>query len=323
LKRENVRVAVFDIVKRGLPENVPFYQGDITKKPQIDQAIQQSQATCVIHTASPLAGSSIPQQVFWTVNVDGTKTVIDSCVDNGVRALVYTSSAGVVFDGHDLKGVDESTAFPPVPMDAYNGSKAAAETLVLRANGRGALKTVALRPAGIYGPGDRQIMRNMVNVIETKKTHFQMGYNDNLFDWTYVDNVSDAHLLAADRLLSNSPGVDGEVFFITNGQPVPFWDFTRAIWRELGHVSERKPIVLPKRVAMIVAFLAEWVSWFLGKEPTFTRFRVIFTCTARWHSIAKAREILGYEPEVEVYEGVKRMVDWWKTTGSKEQLNRS
>jgi sterol-4alpha-carboxylate 3-dehydrogenase (decarboxylating) len=85
------------------------------------------------------------------VNVDGTKAVIAAAVECGVRKLVFTSSAGVVFNGEDIINVDERVPFPEVPMDAYNDTKAKAERLVLEANGKGGLLTVALRPAGIFG----------------------------------------------------------------------------------------------------------------------------------------------------------------------------
>jgi sterol-4alpha-carboxylate 3-dehydrogenase (decarboxylating) len=64
---------------------------------------------------------------------------------------VYTSSAGVVFDGGDVINLDERAPFPEKPFDAYNDSKAQGEKLILEANGKGGLLTVALRPAGIFG----------------------------------------------------------------------------------------------------------------------------------------------------------------------------
>jgi sterol-4alpha-carboxylate 3-dehydrogenase (decarboxylating) len=85
------------------------------------------------------------------VNVDGTKAIIAAAVATGVRKLVYTSSAGVVFNGGDLVNIDERLPPPEVPLDSYNDSKAKAEALVLAANGKGGLLTVALRPAGIFG----------------------------------------------------------------------------------------------------------------------------------------------------------------------------
>ena len=110
----------------------------------------QSGATCIIHTASPTAGLQDPA-LYWKVNVDGTKAVIGAAKENKVPKLVYTSSAGVVFNGQDLINVDERIPLPEKPLDAYNESKAKAEELVLAANGIDGLLTVALRPAGIFG----------------------------------------------------------------------------------------------------------------------------------------------------------------------------
>jgi sterol-4alpha-carboxylate 3-dehydrogenase (decarboxylating) len=112
--------------------------------------IFQSGATCIIHTASPTAGLQDPA-LYWKVNVDGTKAVIAAAKENKVPKLVYTSSAGVVFNGRDLVHVDERIPFPDKPLDAYNESKAKAEEAVLAANGTDGLLTVALRPAGIFG----------------------------------------------------------------------------------------------------------------------------------------------------------------------------
>jgi sterol-4alpha-carboxylate 3-dehydrogenase (decarboxylating) len=83
--------------------------------------------------------------------VEGTRAIIDAAVECGVRKLVFTSSAGVVFNGQDNVDVDERLPYPIVPMDAYNDSKAKAEALVLESNGKGGLLTVAIRPAGIFG----------------------------------------------------------------------------------------------------------------------------------------------------------------------------
>lgn len=83
--------------------------------------------------------------------MDGTQAVINAAVAAGVRKLVYTSSAGVVFDGGDVVNLDERAPYPTEPFDAYNDSKAKSEALVLKSNGKGGLLTVALRPAGIFG----------------------------------------------------------------------------------------------------------------------------------------------------------------------------
>ncbi len=231
-------------------------------------------------------------------------------------------------------------------------------------------------------------MHGLMQVFKNKQTHFQIGDNNNIFDWTYVTNVADAHLLAADRLsvprpdleeakhhhlspidlstgqrvIPTSKGrpmgpavepssnatdlektfregahyevrpcvrtrfdqlsdsviakteanpfrVDGEAFFITNGEPVYFWDFMRAVWHAMGDPLDRRVMKIPKSLGSVLASLAETWAWLTGKEPTFTRFRVAFSCVNRWHNIEKARLVLGYEPKVGVTEGVVRMVE--------------
>ena len=118
--------------------------------PNVVLGIFQSGATCVIHTASPVPGSK-NTALFWKVNVDGTKAVIKASEELGVRKLVYTSSAGVAFNGSDVINADERRAPPLPPMDVYNETKTKAEELVIQANGEKGLLTVALRPAGIFG----------------------------------------------------------------------------------------------------------------------------------------------------------------------------
>ncbi|KAJ7212165.1 C-3 sterol dehydrogenase [Mycena pura] len=413
-------VSVLDIVQRY--HDVPFYSADITDQGQVAAALRLSGTTCIIHTASPPAALKLEDpDLYWRVNFGGTKAIIAAAVETGVRKLVYTSSAGVVFNGEDLIDIDERTSYPEKAMDAYTDSKAKAEAAVLAANGKDGLLTVALRPAGIFGPGDQQVMAGLYQVYERGQTHFQIGDNTNLFDWTYVGNVAAAHLLAADRLSDSPPApvlddlpempkspaevapltaeeealvqyavppvnlttgahrvptsaarplgpydtpppnadaivaafngplsndrpamrtrfdalsdyaiartklyaphtsplqVAGQAFFITNGEPCYFWDFARLIWHHLDEVFPEKAktrkanvFVLPKSLGLFAATGAEWWGWLTGKDPTFTKFKVTFTCARRWYNIEKARRVLGYEPKVGVEEGVRAMID--------------
>ena len=89
--------------------------------------------------------------LYWKVNVDGTTALIAAAQALGVRKLVYTSSASVMFNGTDLINVDERLPLPRNSLDAYNESKVKAEQLVLAANGQKGLLTVSLRPAGVFG----------------------------------------------------------------------------------------------------------------------------------------------------------------------------
>ncbi|KAF8493822.1 C-3 sterol dehydrogenase [Gautieria morchelliformis] len=203
LARGERQVAVLDLVQSYFDVNVEYFTGDITDETAVHHAVQKANATVVVHTASPIHG--LPQHVYNEVNVEGTQIIIAACQARSVKALVYTSSASLLFGGENLTDIDERLLPPEVPMDAYNGTKALAEKHVLEANGKQGLKTVALRPSGIFGPGDRQLLVNLARAVHRGQAKIQIGANDNLVDWTYVGNVAKAHLLAADRLTKSPP----------------------------------------------------------------------------------------------------------------------
>lgn len=150
-----------------------------------------------------------------------------------------------------------------------------------------------------------------MNMMVTNRSGVQLGDNKNLFDFTYIDNAAYAHLLAAERLSPSHPKfkeVAGQAFFITNGEPRPYWDFPRALWKAAGH-TPKKITVIPESIAMILAMIMEFVGWLTGKPTVFTRHSVKYVCTTRWCNIEKARKSLEYDPPVSLDEGIKRAVE--------------
>jgi sterol-4alpha-carboxylate 3-dehydrogenase (decarboxylating) len=197
-----------------------------------------------------------------------------------------------------------------------------AELLVLAANrGESGMLTASLRPAGIFGEGDVQLAVGMYDAYKSGKTGFQLGDNNNLFDFTYATNVAHAHLLAAVALLythkSKTPmpverKVDGEAFFITNDQPTYFWDFPRELWKIAGDKRGIDNVrVIPKGIGLSIATAIEWIWWIAGKTPTLTRKQVKYSCMTRYYNIGKAKERLGYKPIVSLPDGIERTVKVW------------
>ncbi|WRT64820.1 uncharacterized protein IL334_001756 [Kwoniella shivajii] len=401
LERGESQVSVFDIVQRHFDNNVTFYIGDLSKPEDVQNALHKSQATVVIHTASPAHGMG--KAIYEKVNVEGTRTLLEAIQqsESTVGKLVYTSSGGVIYSGkEDITNVDERVNYPLVPLDAYNATKVEAEKMVLDANGQGGLLTCAIRPAGIFGPGDRQMISGFYGVIKNGQTKWQIGDNTNLGDFTFVGNVAYAHLLAADKLeniypysslrdpipsidislgnhkiptssarpigpntnptkedlaiakkfndrqidegdirpvlrtkmdqFANESSKDeqgeegegipiaGQAYFITNGEPIYFWDFARTIWKQLGHTPPYM-IVLPTFLGLLLATLAELFSNFTGKEPGFTRFRVSQATQQRFYDIEKARRLLDYHPIVGLDEGMKKWTSWYATELEKQK----
>ncbi|GMM43559.1 sterol-4-alpha-carboxylate 3-dehydrogenase (decarboxylating) [Pichia kluyveri] len=296
------------------PKKIQVHVGDLTSKDDVTKAIKESNPSVIVHSASPIHG--LGQEIYEKVNIHGTKNLIECAKEQKIRALVYTSSAGVIFNGEDVHNADETWPIPEVPMDGYNETKAIAENMVLKANSPSEnFYTVALRPAGIFGPGDRQLVPGLRQVLERGQTKFQVGDNNNLFDWTYAGNVADSHVLAAQKLLDPKTvsDVGGETFFITNDTPSYFWTLARTVWKADGHVDNYN-IVLSRPVAIAVGYLSEFFSKLSGKEPGLTPFRVKIVCAYRYHNITKAKTILGYKPKVELEEGIRYTLDWMDET---------
>lgn len=101
--------------------------------------------------------------------------------------------------------------------------------------------------------------------------------------------------------------VAGQAFFITNCEPLFFWDFPRAVWAELGHVPS-SIWYLNRTFGLLLAGAAETWSKLMGKEPGFTQYRVKYSSQSRYYNTERARRVLGYEPIVGVQEGIARTV---------------
>lgn len=105
-------------------------------------------------------------------------------------------ASAVVFDGSDLLGVDETVPYTRKPMDYYTETKVAGEKLILAANSP-SLAVVALRPSGIYGEGDTVMVPTLVRQARAGKMKYIIGNGKNVWDFTYVGNVAQAHVLVS------------------------------------------------------------------------------------------------------------------------------
>ena len=334
--------------RRPSSDGISYHEGDITTLASILPVFEKVKPDVVIHTASPtLVGGS--RELYRKVNVEGTKCVIEACQQSGVKALVYTSSASVISDNKsDLINADERwPIIPPSAQTEYYSqtkvstvsccfrfrflshiqyknctlkpSQAEAEALVLAANRSPKLLTVSLRPSGIFGPGDVQLIPPILNLYRTQKTGWQLGPNENLFDFTYVTNVAHAHLLAARALLYASSQsavppaherIDGEPFFITNDSPVYFWDFARAVWKAAGSELGTEHVwVIGREVGLALGAVLEWGFWAVGRKSRLTTREVKYSCMMRYYDVGKANKRLGYAPIVSLKEGIERSVE--------------
>jgi nucleoside-diphosphate-sugar epimerase len=279
-------------------------QAEITDNNAVERAV--TGCDVVFHVAAK-AGIAGRYRDYHHVNVAGTETVVNACRRHGINRLVYTSSPSVVFDGRDMDGVNESVPYPSHYDAHYPETKAQAERLVLAANCP-QLATVSLRPHLIWGPGDNHLVPRILARGRAGRLRC-IGGTSKLIDSVYVDNAAEAHVLAADRLAPGSP-IAGRAYFISNGEPMPLWDLVNRILAAGG----LPPVT--RRVPLWSALAAGWClekvygMFWPDAEPPMTLFLARELATAHWFDIAAARRDLGYEPRVNIDEGMRRLAEW-------------
>lgn len=226
----------------------------------------------------------------WHVNVEGTRHVIEAARAVGVPRLVYLSAAAVISDGSPIVDADERHPIPDHPFGPYARSKAAAEQLVLSANGP-TFATVAVRPPAVWGVGDTTFLEELVAAVQRR-----------LFVWIdggrypyatcHVRNVCEGAILAAEA------GRGGDAYFLTDGDPITFRRFVTDLLATQSVTPGR--LTVPRPVAWWGALAAEtlWSTLPLPGRPPVSRGLLAVVGGEITVRDTKARRELGYTAHV-------------------------
>lgn len=280
---------------------------DVTDRAACDRLV--AGATVIFHVASMVQTRRSGAAAVWAVNHGGTQKLLAAAAAASVQRFVYVSSASVVYQGADIENGDESLPYATSSQAPYADSKIAAERDVLAANRPGGMRTCAVRPHVVFGPRDGRFLPAILRRARAGGLRLGVGRDDKLSDFTYIDNLIDA-LVLADRRLQAEASLGGRAWFITNGEPIAFWDFIDRVLRALGQPPTRGRI--PYRLAYAGAALAEGVGALLGRdagpENGLTRFAIRYMCTHHYFSIDRARRELHYTPAINIDEGIRRTI---------------
>jgi 2-alkyl-3-oxoalkanoate reductase len=297
------KAKVYSFSRQFYPElgkmGVMQFQGDISDAKSLSKVMKGMEI--VFHVAAK-PGVWGPFDEYYKTNVIGTENIISACFDNNIGQLIYTSSPSVIFDGSDMENADESVPYPEKYLAAYPQTKAMAEKLVCKASTKG-LKTIILRPHLIWGPEDNHLVPGIIKRAGRLK---KIGRTDDLVDTIYVDNAALAHVLASEKLAEN-PHLSGNVYFISQDEPISKWEMANAFLDAAGlppikgHISAK--------IAYIAGWLFEKIYTLPGiqKEPPMTRFAAKELATSHWFNISRAKQDLGYYPEISTKEGLERL----------------
>ena len=332
------RIHVLDInTSRNRVENAVYHEGDIASASTVDKALRDALPAVIIHIACP-DSMIINEKLNEQVNVFGTRNLLSSAKAIGtVKAFVFTSTSSVIHDNlTDLLDADESLPVlrPPAQTRVYTLTKATAEEEILsanRASGDHSMLTCSLRPCTAIGEADTICLGKILSVAAQGKARLQMGSGQNVYDFVYVGNLADAHILAARRLLAAygrpqpplDSRVDGECFNITNDERVLFWDFQRRIAAAGGFpVKEEEIKVVPVWLGLMIGWISEWLTWARSRgtrQSNMTMEGIRLSTINRTLSVEKAKRVLGYKPAIKLDEGIQRGADWWVANHGKPQ----
>jgi nucleoside-diphosphate-sugar epimerase len=259
-----------------------------------------------IDTVFHSAGIIHPRRVrdLHQVNVDGTKRLLDAAIEAKVRRFVYVSSnspAGLNVDPTRLMVEDD----PPRPYLSYGLSKLCAEQLVLEAHRRGLIEGVIVRPCWFYGPNQPLRQTTFFKMIK-KGRPLVFGNGQNLRSMSYVDNIVQGLLLARDV-----GAAAGQTYWIADRRPYPFLEILETVGRLLG--VPIRPRHLP-RVTSDAARLADSLLQRAGLYNQYVHVAGEYAASIAV-SIEKAQRELGYDPKIELAEGMRRSIEWCRSVG--------
>ncbi|MBN8216225.1 MAG: NAD-dependent epimerase/dehydratase family protein [Spirochaetes bacterium] len=301
---------------RPMPEyardrRIKVFVGDIRDGASVSRAARGCQTvfhTAVAMTLLGVVKPSLRESTF-AINLGGTENVLRACREARVRRLVYTSTNTVCFSRGALVGGDEGRPYTEKYLDVYAASKALAEKAVLAADGKDGLRTVSIRPAGLWGPDERcYMMKRVIQELAGGKLVATIGDGKGLADNTHVVNVVSAELLAAEKLASKPDLVGGKAYFVTDEEPMNLWQWFRPMIEALGYRLPKWRV--PASLMYFIGWIGEWTHRFGGPRPAMSRLEVHNLTTSFTFKTDRARRDLGYRPVLQHRAGMEQALPW-------------
>ena len=275
--------------------------GDIRDKESLLKAFEGIEV--VFHIAALFREAKHPDSVYRDINIEGTRNVFDAAIASNVKKVIHCSTVGV--HSHiPNPPADETEAYRP--GDIYQETKCEGEKLALSYFNSGKMKGSVIRPAMIWGPGDKRMLKLFRGIAARRLP--VIGTGNTQVHWVMVDDLARGFRLAAEKDQANA-----EVFIIAGENPVKLRDMMRVIAEELGVTL--LPFRIPALPLQILGGLMELICIPFGIEPPIYRRRVDFFTKTRAFSWDKARNLLDYKPSRTFAEEVAEIAAWYQNQG--------
>lgn len=289
---------VYEDLKKAGAELV---SGSITDEDLVNETMEG--IDFVFHLAAAFRELNVPNEHYYDVNVNGTRYLMGAAKKHNVKKVVYCSTQGV--HGH-IKNPPGNEDSPIAPEDYYQQTKYEGELVVQEYMGNGMNATI-IRPTAIYGPGDPG--RFLMIYKWAKKGFFPMfGSGQTFYQPVYIDNLVDAFMLTLDP--ENGRGC---TYLIGDEEYLPIKDLVKKTGNAMG--IDIKVTHLPLFPLIILGHICEKMCKPFGIAPPIFPRRVDWYRQVRAFKIDKAKRELGYQPRIDIDEGLRRTAEWYKNSG--------
>ena len=300
---QQVRALVRDATRaRPLAEDgIALEVGDLADPASLDKATRDIDV--VYHIAALYREAGLRDETYRAINAGAVRTLIDAAARNGVRRVVHCSTVGV---HGDVERPPANEDAPLRPGDTYQRTKLEGEEIARAAGAATGVEVVIARPTGIYGPGDRRLLKLFRGVAQRR--FMILGSGRIYYHLTYIDDLVEGF-----RLCGEVPGAAGRTYILAGGEVTTLNELVARIAAQAG-------------VAPIGWHLPVWPFWLAGAvcegicapfgiEPPIYRRRVDFFTKSRAFDITRARQELGFAPAVGLTDGITRTLEWYRREG--------
>jgi dihydroflavonol-4-reductase len=278
-----------------------WVEGDLSDAGAIARLVEGAHA--VVHVAAVYRTAGHPDSYYRDVNVGGTERLLQAAARQGVARFVHTSTVGV---HGDVRHPPADETAPIAPSDVYQATKAEAEALAFEYQRREGVPVSVVRPGAIYGPGETRLLKLFRAIARGR--YAVVGDGRAAYHPVYIDDLVQGFLLALDH-----PAAVGQAFIVAGPRAVSQDELAALIARHTG--GRVLPFHVPARPLQWAGDLCEALCVPFGLEPPLHRRRVDFWTKNRAFTIAKAQQLLGYAPKVDLDEGIARTAAWYRAAG--------
>jgi dihydroflavonol-4-reductase len=275
--------------------------GDLTDTSSWPAALEGIEV--VYNIASVYRQVGLAESIYRRVNALAVGDLVAAAAAAGVRRVVHCSTVGVHGD-IEQPPADEDAPFRP--GDVYQDTKVEGERLAHAAAERTGIELTIARPSGIYGPGDRRLLKLFRGVA--RRRFIVLGDGRIFYHLTYIDDLVEGF-----RLCGEVPAAAGRTYILAGGEVSTLNELVSLIAGEAGVPPPR--MHLPVWPFWIAGAACETVCRPLGIEPPLYRRRVDFFTKSRAFRIDRARHELAFAPTVGLRDGVRRTLAWYKERG--------